>query len=144
MELDSHIDFVMITEIEGMHFQPHRPQGIEFTPTGDHDIRLALLPADPDGDACGSRLGLVCKVYATYPATNDQILFVKSYNDHNVMLRVSDGFTLPFQPKDEILITGDGTFDKKRFRPGRHLCPTDIYQLIERAESELSSTFIYS
>ena len=138
MEQDSHIDFVLVAHIEGMHFQPNRPEGIEFTPTGDCGPRFVLLPADPDGDACGHRSGLVCKVCATYPATKDQALFVDSYNNSKVMLRVADGIALPFQPKDKILIAGDGTY-KEGFRPRRHLCPPDIFQLIERVESELAS-----
>ncbi len=138
MEHDSSIDFELVTHVEGMHFQPGRPEGIEFRPTGDCGLRFVLLPADPDGDACGNCRGLTCRAYATYPATQDQVRFVDSYNNRHAMLRVADGVTLPLQPKDDVLIAGDGTY-KEGYHPRRYLCPADISQLIERAESELAS-----
>lgn len=137
MEQESHIDFVLVAQIEGMHFQPHRPEGVEFMPTGDYGLRFVLLPEDPDHDGCGNRSGLVCKVYATYPTTKDQALFVDSYNKRNVMLRLADGIALPFQTKDEILIAEDGTF-RKGFHPRRYLCPSDISLLLEHVKSELT------
>lgn len=138
MEQDTNIDFVLVTQVEGMHFQPHRPEGIEFTPAGVCGLRFVLRPADPNGDACGDREGLICKIYETYPATKDQALFVDSYNKRKMMLRVADGISLPFKPKDEILIGEDGTC-KEGFHPRRYLCPPDISQLIELVESDLAS-----
>lgn len=139
MKQTHHIDFLLVANIEGMHFQPHRPKGIRFIPTGGSGSCFTLVPSDPHNDACGHRGGLDCKVYATHLATDEQSLFVDSYNNQNVMLRVSDGITLPFQPRDEVLISTDGVF-KDGFHPRRHLCPQDIVDLIERAESELASS----
>lgn len=137
MEQNSYIDFVLVTHINGMFFNPHRPEGLELTPTGDYGLRFVLRPADPENDACGHRLGLESKVYATYPATKDQEMFVDAYNNRKVMLRLADGISLPYKPENEILIAEDGSW-KKGFRPRRYLCPPDIFQLINRAESSLA------
>jgi len=80
MEQDSSIDFELVTHVEGMHFQPGRPEGIEFRPTGDCGLRFVLLPADPDGDACGNCRGLTCRAYATYPATHVSGRFKTSHS----------------------------------------------------------------
>lgn len=138
MEQNAHIDFLFVAQVEGMHFHPCRPEGIEFTPVDDGSLRFVLRPAKPDTDACGNRAGLTCKVFTTYPATEEQVLFVDSYNNHRVMLRVADGIPLPFKKKDEILLADDGTC-KEGFLPHRHLCPTDISKLIDLAESDFTS-----
>lgn len=137
MGQNSHIDFVLVTHIKGMFFNPHRPEGFEFTPTGDCGLRFVLRPADPKGDACGNWSGLECKAFATCPVAKDQAMFVYSYNNRK-MLRLADGISLPFKPEKEILIAEDGSW-KKGFRPRRYLCPPDILQLINRAESDLEA-----
>ncbi len=138
MEKDAYIDFVLVADVEGMHFQPHRPEGIEFIPAGDGGLRFVLRPTDPKVDACGHRNGIICKAYKSSPATKNQMLFVDSYSNRRVMLRVADGISLPFKPKDEILIAEDGSC-KKGFSPRRHMCPSDITKLIETVESDLAS-----
>ncbi len=138
MKKDTYIDFILVADVKGMHFQPHRPEGIEFTPAENDGLRFVLQPTDPDSDACGYRKGLTCKVSKSYPATKDQILFVDSYNNREVMLRVADGISLPFKPKNEILIAEDGSC-KKGFSPRRYMCPSDISKLIKTVESDLVS-----
>ncbi len=137
LEQNAYIDFVLVTETKGMFFNPHRPDGLEFIPSLE-SVRFILRPIDPEGDACGSRKGLVCKLYATYPATKEQSDFVDSYNNHRMMLRVADDISLPYKPKEEILIDENGKY-KEHFHPRRHLCPPDICQLIEIVESDLAS-----
>lgn len=132
---ESHIDFVLETHTKGMFFNPHRPEGLEFIPPSDCGLRFILRPTDPEGDACGHREGLVCKVYVTYPATKEQSMFVDSYNNR-VMLRIADKISLPYKPKDDVLISEDGSW-KDGFRPQRYLCPSDISQLIKLVESDL-------
>ncbi len=138
MEQNAHIDFLFVAQVEGMHFHPCRPEGIEFTPVDDGSLRFVLRPTKPDTDACGNRAGLTCKVFKTYPATEEQVLFVDSYNNRRVMLRVADGILLPFKKKDEILLADDGTC-KEGFLPRRYLCPNDISKLIDLAESDFTS-----
>lgn len=137
MEFEGFIDFVLVSDVQGMHFEPHQPQGIEFNPTGNDNLRFVLQPTRPDEDASGHRLGLTCKVYKSYQATKDQMSFVSSYNDKRVMLRVADGITLPYKSREETLITEDGSC-KSGYSPPRNLCPADILELIEMAESDLS------
>ncbi len=138
MEKDSHIDFLLYSYTKGLHFDPHRPEGIKFTPNDERGLRFVILPIHPEKDACGNREGLVCKTSATYSATTEQVLFVDSYNNLNTMLRVADDIALPFQPDGKILIGKDGIF-KNDFHPRRYLCPADISQLLERVEDELAA-----
>jgi len=138
IEQDCYVDFVLVSHINGMFFNPHRSEGLEFLPTGEGGLRLELRPADSDGDACGNWRGLECKAFATYPATKDEAAFVDAFNNHQVMLRVADGISLPFKHGNEILIATDGSL-KEGFLPRRYLCPPDILLLINHAESDLTA-----
>jgi len=132
-----YIDFILIINVEGMHFQPHKPEGIEFKVDSEDNLRFVLRPKDPEEDACGHRLGLECKVYKSYPASDKQVKFVTAFNKHRKMINVSDEITLPFKPNDEILISEDGIC-ADRFSPRRDLLPTYILEIIESVELELN------
>ncbi len=53
------------------------------------------------------------------------------------MTRVADGISLPFKPRDEILIFEDGSC-AKGFSPRRDICPADIVELIQQVERDLA------
>ena len=134
---DHHIDFLLLADIERMHFEPHRSAGIEFCPGRDAALRFTLIPSNPEKDPCGNREGLQCKTCATYSVSEEQGLFVDAYISQNVMLRVGKRVRLPFQPRGQTLIGVDGALEKG-FRPRRYLCPADIRNLIEKVELELA------
>jgi hypothetical protein len=138
MNKDGHIDFVLIARVKGMHLQPHRPDGVEFNPVGKTGLRFVLRPEDPENDGSGHRTGLSLKVYKSFLATQGQISFVEAYNNTGMMTRVADGISLPFKPRDEILIFEDGTC-AKGFSPRRRICPADIVELIQHVECDLVS-----
>lgn len=140
LERKYQIEFVLVSHTKGIFFNPHRPEGLEFIPSSESGLRFVLRPSDPEGDACGNWKGLECKLYLSWPVTKEQADFVVSYNNR-VMLRVADDISLPYKPKEEVLINDDGQC-KYGFSPRRYLCPPDIQQLIENVESELSSQTI--
>ncbi len=136
MKEDSQIYFALVAHVEGLHFEPHKPEGIEFVPSSDCDLRFLLKTRDPEDDGSGHRMGLECKVCATYPATSDQAHFVGAYNNQ-LLVRVADGIKLPLLSGGKTLIAADGAF-AKNYHPRRYLCPADILELIRRVEGELS------
>jgi hypothetical protein len=134
---DTQIDFLLQANIDGLHFQLHRGEGIEFKPADSDDLRFVLKPADPDNDPCGNRVGLTCKVYKAYPATERQARFVDSYNKSKKIIEVSSEVSLPLERKGKVLIDEYGNFDDG-YQPRRNQCPSDIIKYIELAESDLS------
>lgn len=68
MEEDSNIDFILVAQIEGIHFDQERPQGVKFSPNNETYLHFSLIPADKD-DLIGRYRGLTCKACATYVAT---------------------------------------------------------------------------
>lgn len=138
MKKDKYIDFVLIMNIEGMHLHGNPSEGIEFISPQEDGLRFVLRPTEPDEDGAGHHDKLICKVYKSYPATEDQVLFVDSYNVRNVMLRVAEGVSLPFKPKDKVLIEKDGSCIEG-FSPNRHLCPKDIKNLLDQVETDLTT-----
>ncbi len=137
MEKTLHVDFVLESKLQGMHFNPHRPEGLEFKPDGDNGVRFILKPASSD-DACGFSGGLECKVYATYKVTEAQFDFIDAYSKHKKVLRVADEFTIPYKRNNDTLIAADGSC-KNGFSPRRYLCPQDISELIVSVESDLTT-----
>jgi hypothetical protein len=131
------IDFALIATVQGMHFEPHRPDGIEFKVENDRNLRICLVPSDPEEDACGSRLGLVCKVCATFAASELQFRFAEGYNQ-NVMTDVAADVKLPYQINGRTVISDDGRFATTD-HPGRYLCPEEIQNLLESVDTELAS-----
>lgn len=136
MKNNAKICFVSVAHVQGLHFEPHKPEGIEFVPSSDCDLRFLLKPKDPESDGSGHRVGIELKVYATYAVTSEQARFVDSYNNQ-LMVRVADGTKLPLLSQGETLIAADGTF-AKNYHPRRHLCPEDILKMIQRVEEELA------
>jgi hypothetical protein len=136
-ENGNYIDFVLISDIQGIHFHYERPEGIEFKPKSDCGFHIVLKPIKPDDDASGHRKGLICKAYATYPATYEQVHFVDSYNNRKLIINNNDGITLPYTWNDKILIAENGEFCDG-FHPRRYLCQKDINQMIKVVESDLS------
>ncbi len=136
MKNNAQICFVSVAHVQGLHFEPHKPEGIEFVPSSDCDLRFLLKPKDPESDGSGYRVGIELKVYATYAVTSEQARFVDSYNNQ-LMVRLADGTKLPLLSRGETLIAADGTFSKN-YHPRRHLCPEDILKMIQRVEEELA------
>lgn len=122
--------------VSGMFLQNIGPEGLEFSPKDEKDLRFIIKPLAPylEEDASAYRRELICKVLKSYPATKDQLSFVSSFNKDRVMLRTADDIILPFGE----LIAEDGAIDP-HFTPTRNLCPSDIGSLLENVESELSS-----
>ena len=136
MDSQSTVEFVLIGEVRGMHLDPDQLGGIEFDTGSEDGLRIKLLPPNKEKNANYCSEGLVFKTWASIPATEEQVAFVREYNDHDVMLRVTDDISLPYFRNGEIRLGKDGGFDKS-FHPRRYLCPSDIVTLIERAESHL-------
>lgn len=127
-----HIDFLLNVDAEGIHFGPHRPEGIEFIPKEGDSLRFVLYPDDLNEFF----KKLICKVYKSYGVTENQAVFVDSFNTRRVMCRVAENISLPYKPEDRILIDEDGAW-VDGFSPRRYLCPLDIQKLIEDVEAEL-------
>ena len=131
------IDFNLVATVRGMHFGPHRPEGIEFKVASDQNLRILLTPLDPENDACGNRTGLKCQVYATFEVSETQFMFANGYNQ-NVMTSVAAGVKLPYIINGRTVIYDDGRFETTD-HPRRHLCPEEIQNLLESVETELAS-----
>jgi hypothetical protein len=138
MESSKNINFLLISDVKGLHFHFERPEGIEFKPKSDCDLHFSLKPNDPKEDAFGHHQGLVCRLYATYSVTEEQLSFVKSLINDKKVPRFADGISLPFKPMDKVLIATDGTLDDG-YLLRRYFCPSDIINMIEFAESDLST-----
>lgn len=130
------INFALVSRIKGIRFSQLLSDGIEFIPSSEPRLRFTLKPIDSENDADGTWKGHECKLYVSYPATNDQVKFAELYNDHGVMHRVSDEVSLPYEVDKKIYIDKDGRC-RENYSPRRNLCPADIQKLLETAETEM-------
>lgn len=135
--MNKNIDFVFQMNISGMFFQNVPDGDIDFVPKDDNDLRIIIKPIAPNIDQSGYHEGLICKVYKSYLATEEQLSFVSSYNNRRVMLGVANHIVLPFSK----VISKDGEI-APGFSPSRDMCPSIIENLLNNVESELSSKAI--
>ena len=132
----SNIDVIFETFTKGIFFNPHKEDGLEFIPKNESNIRFKLKPVDPNEDASGLSRGLLCQLITNYSVTNEQFEFIDAYNNSSKMLRLAEGYSLPFKYNEKTLIDENGIF-AKGYHPKRYLCPHDICELIQNIEKEL-------
>jgi hypothetical protein len=58
------MDLLLEARIDGIFFNPHRPEGIDLKIEGKENLRFSLRPRDPKEDASGMYRGLVCRLAA--------------------------------------------------------------------------------
>lgn len=130
------IEFLLRATVKGIHFEPARPDGIEFAAGGAHEIQLKLTPASPDDDPFGSRLGISCRATATFSAESEQIAFIEGFIDGTFAPYGEPQVDLPFVRQGEELISATGEISKG-YIPRLNFCPSDIQDLVAKAEAAL-------
>jgi hypothetical protein len=136
-DIISQIEFTLTGRVTGMHFQPLRPEGIEFNVTDPSPLRSTLRPYNQEGVNDSAWRDLECKVYAAMQVTEYQLAFATSYISSQTMLNVAEDITLPFEKNGKVLITTEGTYEPS-FHPRRKHCPVEIRELLDKAEIELT------
>ncbi|MDO9078247.1 MAG: hypothetical protein Q7U72_12480 [Brevundimonas sp.] len=129
------VEFLLTATVKGIHFQPARPDGIEFAMGGAQDVCLQLSPASPD-DPFGSRLGLTCRVTAAYDAASDSIAFISSFIDGRFLPFGERQIELPFIRQGKELISAEGEVSRG-YIPRLNFCPSDVQELAATAEADL-------
>ncbi len=130
------IEFLLTATIKGIHFQPARPEGITFIAGGANDVRIVLTPNSPDDDPFGSRLGMSCRVTATYDASKDQVAFIANLIDGIFTPHGPLQIELPLIRQDQELISAAGIISKG-YALRLNFCPSDIQDLIRTVETDL-------
>lgn len=130
------IEFLLTATVKGIHFQPARPEGIEFVAGGAQDVRLKLTPASPDDDPFCSRLGMTCRVSATYSADSDQTAFIGKFIDGTFAPHGEPQIDLPFTRQGKELISAAGEVSKG-YIPRLNFCPRDIQEVVATADTDL-------
>lgn len=130
------IEFLLRATVKGIHFEPARPDGIEFAAGGAQDIRLKLTPASPDDDPFGGRLGMTCRMTATFSAVSEQIAFIGNFIDGTFAPYGEPQIELPFVRQGAELISAGGEI-AEGYIPRLNFCPSDIQDLAASAEAAL-------
>lgn len=131
------IYFLFEMNIDSIFFNPHRPEGLSFTLD---DLSWFLLkPSKPDEDSHGSWHGLTCQIIAKYEVPQEQYDFIINYIRDKRVTTISSAITLPLYSNvypNKCVIDENG-YCQKGFTLKRFMCPDDIQELINSAETEL-------
>ena len=131
------IYFLFEMNIDSIFFNPHRPEGLSFRL--NDSSWFSLKPSKPDEDACGTWYGLKCQIIARYAVPQEQYNFIINYIRDKRVTTISSTITLPLYSNvypNKCLIDDKG-YCQKGFSLKRFMCPDDIQELINSAETEL-------
>ena len=131
------IYFLFEMNIGSIFFNPHRPEGLSFRL--NDSSWFSLEPSKPDEDARGTWYGLKCQIIARYEVPQEQYNFIINYIRDKRVTTVSSTINLPLYSNvypNKCLIDDKG-YCQKGFSLKRFMCPDDIQELINSAETEL-------
>jgi hypothetical protein len=118
--LEYKLHFLLIDQMGGFFFNPHRREGLKFTmPEPDLTV-LSLQPSDPERDDSGLGLGLTCKVHRTFTVPQPMYDFARSLLDGRFEPRGASGLKLPHVVNGDEKINSSGLIQKGYHVPFRY------------------------
>jgi hypothetical protein len=129
------VDFVLLGNLEGVFFNPLRPDGIKIVhPT----IGLTLeFKSDPDDDGTRFRPGLTCRgELLRVPVPADQWIFIDALIEGRFEPYSEMPVELPLRAYGEEQIGVDGII-RKGFPFPMELCPPGVQELAKRIAAEM-------
>ncbi len=105
---EQHIEFLLDIWLEGIEFNPVRPEGLSFSIAGTPELNLSLRPTQPGQDPFGGQQGLTCKITGSFSALEIQKEFVAALNRRRFTPYTGMPFKLPYIKEGIEQIDTDG------------------------------------
>jgi hypothetical protein len=135
--MEKSVEILLESTISGLHFGPHRPEGLRFIPKIESGLTLTLKPNQPESDPSGHRCGLVCQARLTRLINESQYNFIEVLLEGRKFTGISERFSLPLILNNKTLIDENGVCAEDWF-PRLEICPQDIADILNNAEKELA------
>ncbi|HHE9442436.1 TPA: hypothetical protein ACPG1Q_000154 [Haemophilus influenzae 10810] len=131
------IYFLFKINVDSILFNPHKPEGLSFRL--NDSLWFSLNPSKPDEDAQGYSHGLISQIIAKYEVHQEQYDFIINYIRDKRVTTTSSTITLPLYSNVDPnkCVIDDKGYCQKGFSLKRFMCPDDIQELINSAETEL-------
>jgi hypothetical protein len=134
---DQQLDFLLLANVQGFCFNPHRPDGLTFraeAPTTNISIR----PADPEEDGSGLRSGLECRAYGSRTVDPELGAFAIDLMNRRFRMHSEAPIKLPLLRDKKQLIDASGEL-AKGFSPPLGLYPSALQSVCDEVAGELRS-----
>lgn len=137
MSAEHQLDFVLMANLRGFFFDPHRPNGITFrkeTPPAN----ISIKPADPDQDGSGIHSGLECRAYGSRMVDPELQAFAADVIDRRFKMYPKAPIKLPLIRDQKQLIDENGNL-LEGFELPLELYPPALQAICDDVAGELRS-----
>jgi hypothetical protein len=133
---ETQIGFLLDLWLQGMMFNPARPDGLSFVIEKPRRLSLSIRPMVPDHDQFGGRRGLRCKIHGSFSASQSQRDFVASLLERRFTAYEGMPFKLPYVKHQQEQIDAEGEM-RDGFALPFEAYPTDLRELCDTATQVL-------
>ncbi len=137
MSADHQLDFLLMTNLRGFFFNPHRPDGLTFQAEVP-PAHIAIKPAFPDQDGGGLHRGLECRAYSSRNVDPELRAFASELIDHRFRMYPEATIRLPLIRDKKELIDETGNLTKGFELPLEHY-PLALQNICDEVARELHS-----
>jgi hypothetical protein len=133
------LDFLLLASLQGVFFNPHRPEGLKIFHPSTTGLTLEIKPNKPDEDGSGLHHGLMCRAQllgVTVPA--DEWSFIDALINRRFQPYPSMPIELPLVAYGKEQISAAGII-RKGFGFPFELCPPAVQALAKRVAADMSA-----
>ena len=102
------LDLLLLGTLRGFFFNPHRPEGLQFTAGPPRPLNVSVKPAKPGEDDSGLWHGLECRVLTSRAVTPNHWTFVEQLINRKFELSAETAVKLPLIIRGEVKIDESG------------------------------------
>jgi hypothetical protein len=134
---DQQLDFLLLANVRGFFFNPHRPDGLTFRAEAP-PANILIKPARPEQDGSGSHSGLECRAYGSRTVDPELRAFAMDLMDGRFRMHSEAPIKLPLFRDKKQLIDASGAL-AKGFSPPLELYPPALQSVCDEVAGELRS-----
>ncbi|WP_441279841.1 hypothetical protein [Bradyrhizobium sp. 63_E2_N1_3] len=131
------LDFLLMANLRGFFFNPHRPDGIAFQ-AEIPPVNVSIKPADPNEDGSGLHHGLECRAYGSRTVDPELQAFATDVMNRRFRMYPKATIKLPLVRDKKQLIDANGKLTKG-FELPLELYPPALQTICDEVASELRS-----
>ncbi|WP_156438915.1 hypothetical protein [Bradyrhizobium valentinum] len=132
------LHFLLVADLRGFFFNPHRPDGVTFQ-ADVPPVHISVKPREPEQDGSGSHHGLDCRVLSSRMVDPELWEFASALIDKRFKMYPGVQIELPLLRDKQELINGSGKI-AEGFGVPLELYPPELQNICDAAANDLRST----
>jgi hypothetical protein len=134
---DHQLDFLLLANVHGFFFNPHRPDGLTFRAEA-RPANISIKPAHPERDGSGLHTGLECRASGSRTVDPELQAFAIDLIDGRFRMYSEAPIKLPFIRDKKQLIDASGEL-ARGFLPSLELYPPTLQSICDEVARQLRS-----